>query len=75
MPIREKWKEVKIIKMLNVTVFYTDGFKSATRAGFRIYEVNRLSCKIAATLEINATVYQSEFIAINTTFIVLLEKN
>lgn len=49
---RDEWKEGKTTKMLNGTVFYTDGSKSATKKVCRIYGVNRPICKSAANLRL-----------------------
>lgn len=45
MPTRNEWKDGKIVRMLNKTVFYTDGFKSATGTKFKTYGLNKLTFK------------------------------
>lgn len=47
MQTREGWKEGKIPRILNGTVFYTDSSKLATRIEFRTYRVNIPTSKTA----------------------------
>lgn len=49
-PTHNEWKEGKIMKMLNRTVFYTNGSKSATRTGLVIYGEQSVSFCRGVTL-------------------------
>lgn len=52
-------------RVLNKTVFYKGESKAETGTGFGIYEVTSSTCKIAANLEFNGILFQSNVIAIN----------
>lgn len=55
--------------------FYMNGTTSAAGIKFGICRVNRLTCKIAVSLEGNATVFQSKIIIVNVVVSELLERN
>lgn len=73
-PARDKWKEGKATILLNGTLFYIDGSKSVTKTRFGIYGVYRIICTIAATLVLNATVFQIEIIATKAAVRDILER-